>query len=274
MTTIDDQLRRSDPARGIPADLGHSPRARAALARLTAIEPGTQPSPVAVRPRRRAVRYALAAAVVSAGATVVPVLGTNDAAFADWDATPVPVTAEKATHYAQECARWTHVPLGPGPRAYQAKVVEARGTWVMTYLASSDAEAQCLRSTEPSPDFVDGENENSFGPLAETPAADGLVTAGVLETSDGVVSTRQFLVAGKVGAEVTGVSFAAQGVHVQATVHDGTFTAWWPQRQPATLLGRVLENTGYNGSPNPEVTITLRDGRTITGHVKDYDVNH
>jgi hypothetical protein len=209
---LDDQLRHHDPARDIPDDLGHSPRALATLARLTATAPLTQPS----RPahRKRATRYALAATVVTAGVVLAPILSTGDAAFADWDAVPRPATAQEAAHYAQECATWTQVSLGD----YQPKVIEIRGTWVMTYLASEDGEAQCLRSTTPAPGFADGVNESQFGPLAQTPAADALATVGVLETSGGIVSGTQFMVSGKVGTQVTGVVFETEGVHVRATV--------------------------------------------------------
>ena len=75
------------------------------------------------------------------------------------------------------------------------------------------------------------------------------------------------------GARVTGVVFETQDMRVRATVQNGRFAAWWPQRKPSSIVGRVLENTGYNGSPNPEVTITLDNGRTFTTHIKDYDVN-
>ncbi len=262
---IDDQLRRLDPAREVPESLGRSVRAAATLARVTATEPATGPTTV-----KRTARYALAAVVASAGVLLAPILGTGGgAAFATWDAGSRPVTPQEAAHYAQECARWTKLPVG-----YEPKVIEVRGTWVMTYLASADGEAQCLRSMEPSPGFVDGENESVSGPLVRTPAADALATTGVLETSGGIVSSTHFMVAGKAGSRVTGVVFLAQDMRVRATVQNGSFTAWWPQRKPANLYGRLIDNTGFNGSPNPDVEVTLSDGRTITKQIKEYDVNH
>ena len=268
--TIDDQLRDHDAARDVPEDLARSPRARATLARVTATEPGTAPTKTSIRParRRRTARLAFAAVVALAAAALAPVLGTGDAALAEWDTRARPATPQETAHYARECADWTQVPLG----TYQPKVVEVRGAWVMTYLASEDGTAQCLRSTEPSPDFVDGENQSISGPLPQTPAADGLATTGVMETS-GEISSTQFVVAGKAGPDVRAVTFETQGMRVQATVRDGHFTAWWPRRKPSTLLGRLVENTGYNGSPNPRVRITLTDGTTLTRHVKDYDMN-
>lgn len=266
--TIDDQLRRLDPARDVPEGLVRSPHAVATLARVTATEPGTGPSPRSHR-RKRTARFVLAGIVASAGVAAAPILGTGDAAFATWDAKPRPATTQEAKENAEQCAEWTGVPLG----SYEPKVVEVRGSWVMTYLASADGEAQCLRSTITTEEFPDGEGQAQSGPLAPTPAADALATVGVMETSGGVVNT-QFVVGGKAGAAVAGVVFKSQGLHVQATVKNGRFTAWWPRRKPSTIFGRLMENTGYNGSPNPDVTITLTDGTSFTRPIKDYDVNH
>ncbi|UQU64210.1 hypothetical protein COUCH_35490 [Couchioplanes caeruleus] len=262
--TLDDQLRHHDPAHDVPDDLGRSPRAMATLARVTATEQTVRP----LR-RKRVARYAVAAVVAVVGVVVAPILGADDAAFATWDADPQPATRQEAAHYAKECAEWTRVPLGD----YQPQVVEVRGSWVMTYLASADGEAQCLRSTAPSPGFVDGENESMSGALPDTPPADGLATTGVLKTSGGLSST-QFMVAGKAGPEVTGVVFEAQGRQVRATVTNGRFTAWWPQREPDNLWGLIMDETGYNGSTNPRVTITLSDGTSHTERIRKYDVNY
>jgi hypothetical protein len=262
--TLDDQLRRHDPARDVPEDLNRAPRAAATLARVTATAPGAGFRPAH---RKRAVRFALVAVVAAAGLVVAPILGTDEAAFGTWEPDPRPATKLEAARYAAECAGWTEATAD-----YEPKVIEVRGTWVMTYLASADGEAQCLRSTEPAPGFVDGENLSMSGPLPQTPAADGLATTGVLETSGGLTSTH-FMVAGKVGERVTGVVFASQGMQVRATVRNGRFTAWWPRRKPASVAGRLIDNTGYNDSPNPQVTITLVDGTSITRPVKDYDAN-
>ncbi|GIE34858.1 hypothetical protein Ait01nite_079030 [Actinoplanes italicus] len=263
--TLDDQLRRHDSARDVPEDLGRAPRAAATLARVTATAPGNGPRPVH---RKRAARFALAAVVVVAGLVVAPVLGTDEAALGSWEPDPRPATGREGAHYAAECAEWTGAAAD-----YEPKVIEVRGTWVMTYLVSANGEAQCLRSTEPASGFVDGANQSMSGPLLQTPAANGLATTGVLETSAGLSSTTYFMVAGKVGTRVTEVVFASQGMQVRATVRNGYFTAWWPRRKPASIAGRLLDNTGYNGSPNPDVTLTLSDGEIITRPIKEYDAN-
>jgi hypothetical protein len=266
---LDDQLRRHDPARDVPEDLGRSPRALATLDRVTATEPATMS--VGAPHRRRAVSSALAAMVAAAGVVVAPILGTDDdAAVATWDAEPRPATAQETTNEARYCSKMVNVPLD----VFRPRVVEVRGSWVMTYLASATDEVQCLRSTEPSAEFPEGANEAMSGPLAETPAADALATTGVTQTSGGITDGSQFMVAGKVGSEVTGVVFDTQDLQVHATIKGDRFTAWWPQRKPASVYGRVMDNNGWNGSPNPIVKITLRSGKVITTHIKDYDVNH
>ncbi|WP_305788219.1 hypothetical protein [Symbioplanes lichenis] len=260
---LDDLLRAHDPAHPIPDDLASSPRAAATLARVTSMS--ARPA----RPRRRAVRFALAG-VVAAAAVVVsaPILGTDRAALATWDASPRSLSAQETAAWVRDCAGWTHTPAGD----YQ--VVEARGTWVMTYLESATSETQCLKSTVKSSEYPDGEGEAMSGPALPAPAADALTTVGVHETSGGIASATMFMVGGRAGADVAGVVFHSQGMNVRATVKDGRFTAWWPRMKPATVAGRLIEDTGYNGSPNPDVTITLRGGRTVTKPVKAYDSNH
>ncbi len=272
---IDDQLRHYDPARYIPEGLGQTPRAIALLDRITTDGPAVEGSAVSLRSvrRKRVARYSLAAVVASAGVVFAPVLATGDAAIANWDATPRPVTGQEAARDAQSCAAFTKVSLERTPGGYKTKIVEARGTWTMAYLASADSEAQCLLTSELTPaksNFQVG-NFAQSGPLTATPAADALATTGVVYRTAPDTAT-QYMVAGKVGSQVTGVVFEAQGALVQATVKDGVFTAWWPQRKPSTIFGRALEHLGYNGSTNPEVQITLNNGALITKHVKDYDI--
>ncbi|MBM2614928.1 hypothetical protein JIG36_05065 [Actinoplanes sp. LDG1-06] len=266
--TLDDQLRRHDPARHVPDDLARSPHALATLARVTATEPGTGSPAVSYRPpRRRAFRYAMAAAVATAGVAVsAPILGDDQAAVATWDAQPKPASAQDAARYTKDCSQWT------GIRTGTAQMVEVRGIWVMTYLSTADGDAQCLRSTRPTAESPDGEGQASYGPALPAPAADALSTVGVMETSGGVTAT-QFLIAGKAGADVTGVVFHAEDMDIRATVRNGHFAAWWPQRKPSSIVGRMVENTGYSGSPNPDVTITLKSGRSFTTEIKDYDTN-
>ncbi|MCO8271656.1 hypothetical protein M1L60_13755 [Actinoplanes sp. TRM 88003] len=262
--TMDELLRSHDPARAVPDDLVHSPRAAATLARVMATEVSARPPQ-----RRRVARFALAGALAVTGVVAAaPILGTDEAAIATWDAEPRPATATETAENVRHCAELTRIgPAGGRP------MVEVRGNWVMTYLTSATGEAQCLRSTVLTAEYPDGEGEAMSGPLLPAPAADALATIGVHKTSGGVASGTQFMVSGRVGSRVTAIVFDTQDMKVRATVQGGRFAAWWPQRKPASIAGRLLDNTGYNGSPNPKVTITLDNGKTITTNIKDYDVN-
>ncbi len=79
----------------------------------------------------------------------------------------------------------------------------------------------------------------------------------------------QYVATGRVGSDVAAVSFDAGGVYIEATLKDGFFAAWWPERRPKTLLGRLLEN----GPPNPDVKITLKDGTSRVEPIQDFDVS-
>ncbi|MBL7255770.1 hypothetical protein [Paractinoplanes lichenicola] len=271
MTTTDEQLRPHDPARHIPDHLVRAPHAAATLTRIMATEPGTGTPAVSARPARRARRvaqFALAGVVATVGLAAAPILGTDHAATATWEAVARPATPQELAENGRECAEWTR--LGPGATP---RMVEMRGAWVMTYVTTATGEAQCLSSTVKTAEYPDGEGEASSGPLLPVPAANALATSGVHMTSGGVSSGTQFMVSGKAGSQVTAITFSTQDMQVKATVKDGYFTAWWPKRKPDTIAGRLIDYSGYNGSPNPEVTITLRNGQTIETRIKDYDVN-
>lgn len=265
---LDEQLQRHDSARDIVGDLSRSPHAMATLTRVTATDSVAAPR-LAVR-GKRAVRYGLAAVTAAAGAVLAPVLGTGNAAFATWDARPVPATSQQAEHYARDCAGFDP---SADPRGYRTEVVEVRGAWVMTYLTAQDREIQCLRATKTSAGFSKGEGQALSGPLLTAPEADALATIGVMEMADDDGANRQYLVSGTTGTKVIGVVFETQGTKVQATVTNSRFTAWWPQQVPNNPLGRFVDYTGWNNSANPTVTLTLADGTTITNPIREYDVN-
>jgi hypothetical protein len=96
----------------------------------------------------------------------------------------------------------------------------------------------------------------------------------VLETWHAVVSSKHFMMRARWDRSSPASFSETQGIQVKATVKNGIFTAWWPQRKPASLFGRLVDNPAFNASPNSKVKITPSNGKTITEHVKDYDVNH
>jgi hypothetical protein len=71
-------------------------------------------------------------------------------------------------------------------------------------------------------------------------------------------------VTGKAGSDITAVTFTVDGTQVQATLHDGYFAAWWPGH--TSVIPRF-------GPPNPDVTVTLKDGSQHRRPIQDYDVS-
>ena len=259
---LDQQLRRHDPARHLTDYLALSPQAEATFAQVTSTTPGhlTKTSK-----RKRRTRYCLAAVLAAVVVVAAPVFGGSNAAIADWTAKPRPVTAEEWAYWEKQCNTW------PG-QEYEARIVEARGKYFgMAYLVSADGlrEVTCLVTDEqPLPANFDGDGVSSSGPLAPVPtSADGLSTNSVMSAD--LFAGVQYVATGRVGDDVAAVSFIADGVYIEATLKDGFFAAWWPERRPKTLLGQLLES----GPPNPDVKITLKDGTSRVQPIQDFDVS-
>jgi hypothetical protein len=64
-------------------------------------------------------------------------------------------------------------------------------------------------------------------------------------------------VTGKVGSDVTAVTFDVDGSPVHATVADGFFATWWPTDPEQAEGGRTRTRTSR---------LTLRDGTQVTPH--------
>jgi hypothetical protein len=280
----DQQLLRFDAAAGISDDLGRSPHALATLVRITSTAPEGSQTPA--RPIRRRWRRYSFAAVAAAGVLVAPVLGTG-AAYASWSAVPRPATAREAAALGKNCLISATVE-GETSHDYKVRLIEIRGVWSYTILDAPDGfAARCVFSSEPVTQHSAGyapsykPNLTMTGPLRGTPAADGLVTDGVLDvdpnqgsTTTGNEQGHQMTVDGKVGSNVRNVSFLIDGTDVDATVKDGWFAAWWPQRVGNSLAKRAIDDLLDNdGPPNPKVVITLIDGTTRVAHIGDYDTS-
>jgi hypothetical protein len=257
---LDQRLLAADPASTVPADLGRSVKAQAALADITSTNPG---GPRTSRGQRRPWgRYGLAAAATAIGVMVAPVLGSGTAAFA-WTATPRAATAAESATWGSRCLEtWK------GDHGYRVRLVEVRGPWVYTVLAGADDyEATCLANTDP-----DGEEGSSGGfaaPLSKEPLDTSLVTNSVRDLDAGVPGVHQMEVTGRAGSDVTAITFRVKGGDVKATIRDGYFAAWWPQYQGRSLLARITPD----GPPDPEVVVSLVDGTTRTARIQDFDVS-
>ncbi|HST83136.1 MAG TPA: hypothetical protein VLL08_15485 [Kineosporiaceae bacterium] len=265
---IDQQLRRLDPAAEIPEDLGRSARAEAVLASITSTHPDGGQIPV--RSRRRPWRRYLLAAATAVGVLVAPVLG-GSTAYASWTAVPRMVTAQEAKAFGQECLKsWSSEDTDVD---YQVRLVEARGLWSYTVLTGAGGrEAACLFKRSPDRDGT-SQGGGFSGKLVQTPAADALVTNSVGEVQLAAGDDHQLAVTGKAGANVASVAFRIDGTDVQATLKDGYFAAWWPQRDGKTLLSRMADVVNGGGPPNPKVVITLLDGTTRIARIQQFDVS-
>ncbi|MCD5309357.1 hypothetical protein [Kineosporia babensis] len=227
------------------------------FAQVTATSPGGP-----VGKRRHRTRYLLAAAIAALGTVLAPVFGGSNAAIADWTSKPRPVTQEEWTYWEKQCNTWPD-------QQFEARIVEARGEhFGMAYLVSSDGlrEVTCLLTDEtPLPANYDGSGQQINGYAVKEPAAADALTSSTVMKVD-LFAGVQYVATGRVGDDVAAISFDAGGVYAEATLKDGYFAAWWPERRPKTLLGQLAES----GMPNPDVKITLKDGTSRIQPIQDF----
>jgi hypothetical protein len=265
--TIDDQLRRLDPANAHAVDLSPSSRAMQTMAQVMSAEPGRTPT----RSKRgRRTRYALAAALAGVGVVAAPVLGGGTAAFAGWDQAPRTASSQEIQHWGNACSQsWTEssTTFGEGRHDWKVQLVELRGPWAFTLLqAPDDYLASCLATETPLGEDTPTMAGISY-PLKSTPAPNGLVTKGVQPSTD--LPGTQYTVMGKVGPDVRAISFHINGTQVKATITDGTFAAWWPEIKPDSVLQKLTSSE----SPTPDVTIALKDGTSRVASIQDFRVH-
>jgi hypothetical protein len=250
-------LRRLDPARAIPDSLVEAPRARSVLAEITSAPPG-QGAPVQRRRSSTALRVAAGIAAASIGVLALTQIVNPSSAYASWTAVPRPATGTEVDRWGSWCldmhAEGTH-------QGYEVRLVEARGPYAYVVLGGSQGyEATCLFQEK-----GDGNHEASgfSAPLPQQPPRDGLVTNSVRAVADDG-NKSAFEVTGRAGPDVASVVFDIDGIQVSATLDNGYFAAWWPAA--TSLIPRW-------GPPNPNVTITLKDGTSHTQRIQTYDVS-
>lgn len=262
--SLDDRIRTIDPATHVDDSLVAGERAQLTLTRIVASDTSAGVLPVTRRRSRR--RYVLAAAAAAGALVLVPIPGGSGRAYAGWVATARAATPAEQQTQGAACLAVNFDPgAGGGDRQYVVSLVEMRGDYAYTVLAGDDGfEATCLHRTTPGPLFGFGFG----GPLVQDPSPRAVVTNSVREGEVQEGDTL-FEVTGKVGTEVTAVTINAPGVDVHATISNGRFAAWWPGEASRSLLG-LLKSVG---PPDPDVTLTYRDGTTHRAPIQSYDVS-
>jgi hypothetical protein len=267
---IDSALGSLDAA---PAAMTAAERERAVvvLDRIVATPPSAGDSATAaVVPRRRISRRLVlipaAAAVLAIGSIVIPGLGRDGEAFANWSATPTSVSAHDLDAVTAVCGehlrRFVDDPTFPlDADAATLALAERRGDYVALLYRwdNPDVSIPCLARNPAGSTDVDDLHMaagGSDGPALKAPA--GGFTEGAISEFGG--TAKGSITDGAVGAGVVGVTIHAGDVTVEATVENGRYVAWWP--------GSAFEDTTPpSGEGGPEVILTydltLTDGTTI-----------
>jgi len=259
---LDDRLRTLDPARHIDPDLSTGERARTTFTRIVTSQASTAHFE---RPlRRRRTKYVGAATAAAGALLFAPIPGFAGTANAGWVATARPATPAEQQSLGKACIANSSDPgAGPENHHFTLALAEVRGDYTYVVLSGEDGfEATCLTRPKPTPI-----GWGFGGPLTQQPSPRGIVTNSVREDQLDAGGS-QYEVTGKVGTDVVAVTIAAPGVDVHATVQNGRFAAWWPGERNTSLFTRL---TG--GPPNPDVTLTYRDGTTHRAPIQTYDVS-
>lgn len=261
---ISHALRQLDPAASTTLTDVERRRADALLESVLAVPTGEPGVPV--RPRPRARRRLVPAALLGAGVVALTTALAGGPAFADWAPVPTELPGPAAAAAAATCREGLGVPV----RATSVTLAERRGGWTYVLLDAAPGEASCLM-----PDALIGADvararrHGFFGSYdtereeAPTPPREGLVET---ESMEGAVSVPGRLpirtvdglfvwVTGYAGSDVTRVTVDPPvGPEVVASLADGRFAAWWP-------AGRAQgSNPGADGPWS--YTVTLTDGTT------------
>ncbi|PRY54109.1 hypothetical protein BCF74_12518 [Knoellia remsis] len=227
--------------------------------------PQLSPEPRRRTGRRRAVAAGLGVAAVTAAGLVVPQLFGEERRPSAWSATPTALSADAAREAGEACLSATEKlvtrPNQPPPegsfapeqrRAMRVVVSERRGPYDLVVLANEAG----FDLTCTSYDGGDPMASGSRFPLTDPEATSVSVTGhaetftsngGPVAVTDGVT-----VVAGRVGAQVRGVTLLTPAGEVSASLSTGWFAASWP----------AWSNAPEDPFATVEISMTLADGTT------------
>ena len=268
-------LRTLDPAPAAPLTAEEQSRADGLLERILAQEPRDTPVPRRRGPRRAVPRVLVLAAAAVALALVVSATGVlgGGTAYASWTARPTVLPVAEQEDLARQCREYLSpvpgaggegIPTEADVQAARLVLADSRGAWSYVVLSGDGGfEATCLvEEARGIRRLLPGVSSAaaSYGFLTPpTPASDAIVGTGLMSMSTDEGSA--WSTEGHVGGDVAAVTvLTGSGTEVQATVTQGRFAAWWPERLTVDE-SRGLEGVRY--------VVSLRDGTVLPAQTYD-----
>lgn len=270
---VDAALSTLDAAPAAPLTPQQEARADDTLARILATpasERVPQRSPRSRVPAR-ALLLVAAASVLALVASVTGILG-GGTAYASWTARPSVLPSAQQEELAQQCRDYLSpgatgqdgTPYAADLQAADLVVADTRGQWSYVVLSgAAGLEATCLveearglRHLLPGV----GSSAGSYGFIAiPTPGPREIIGSGLMAMSNDEGSA--WSTEGHLGGDVVAVTVLTEtGLEVEATVVNGRFAAWWPQRE-------TVDDT--HGLGGVRYVATLRDGTVLPA--RSYD---
>lgn len=265
-------LRELDPAPPATLTEEEQERADVMLARIVATPAQEDDRTVAAQPRRRRALVLIPAGLLTAAALAVPMAINTESAFASWSATPASLAPTAATQAEATCRSALDI---DDPTVHVA-IGERRGGWTYVLLTGTQGEGACLMPDElvgstdapgPKSGFFGSYDTDITEPptpprngIVETESANGAV-ALPWHASLGNVEGWFTWATGYAGSDVKGVTVhPPSGPAVEASLHAGRFSAWWPSGKARG------DNPGVGGAWT--YTVTLADGtsRQVEAH--------
>ncbi|HTU98421.1 MAG TPA: hypothetical protein VMF14_21400 [Solirubrobacteraceae bacterium] len=245
------------------------------------------------RPRTRDLRPPVAAGVLTTAAVAAAAVALVDlgpqasAAFAGWSATPTRASAAQVADAQSDCAQQlsqVHVSAtrasssAPAPTSFAPEIsklstttpvlTDTRGPFTFVVFDSGQAHASCITG----PGFTSVSMQSSSGTPGAVPA-DKIVPTFLVHTAR--AGDAYTFVEGHAGSDATAATLVlSDGSHVQTTLQNGWFVAWWPGgtqlrsaqvTTPSGTTTQALDAQALGGCPAPPSGTPIPAGRSITG---------